>query len=108
MQLALRDFFRLDDQHPFTGRHMLAVVCTFFGVVIAVNVVMAIAATGTFPGLVVANSYVASQGYNELLAAARAQAAGSDSIRCVTACAGSTRAGPRRTTAHTPGRDDSR
>ncbi len=71
--MALRDFFRLDDEHPFTGRHMLAVVVAFFGVVIAVNIVMAMAATGTFPGLVVENSYVASQEYNSLLAAARAQ-----------------------------------
>jgi nitrogen fixation protein FixH len=34
---------------------------------------MAVAATGTFPGLVVKNSYVASQNYNALLANARAQ-----------------------------------
>ena len=34
---------------------------------------MAFAATGTFPGLVVENSYVASQHYDELLAKARAQ-----------------------------------
>jgi nitrogen fixation protein FixH len=72
--MALRDFFRLDDAHPFTGRHMLAVVLAFFGVVIAVNFVMAFAATGTFPGLVVENSYVASQEYNGLLAKARQQA----------------------------------
>jgi len=65
--------FRLDDEHPFTGWHMLAIVVLFFGVVIAVNLVMAFAATGTFPGLVVENSYVASQHYDELLANARAQ-----------------------------------
>jgi nitrogen fixation protein FixH len=59
--------FRLDDEHPLTGWHMLAIVLTFFGVVIAVNVAMAIAASGTFPGLVVENSYVASQHYDELL-----------------------------------------
>jgi nitrogen fixation protein FixH len=70
----MRGFFRLDDEHPFTGWHMLAAVIAFFGVVIAVNVVMAVAATGTFPGLVVRNSYVASQNYNALLANARAQA----------------------------------
>jgi nitrogen fixation protein FixH len=69
----MRGFFRLDDEHPFTGWHMLAAVIAFFGVVIAVNVVMAVAATGTFPGLVVKNSYVASQNYNALLANARAQ-----------------------------------
>jgi nitrogen fixation protein FixH len=66
-------FFRVDDQHPFTGRHMLAITCLFFGVIIAVNMVMAFAATGTFPGLVVENSYVSSQHYDEMLAKARAQ-----------------------------------
>lgn len=68
-------WFRLDDDHPFTGWHMLAVVVLFFGTVIAVNVAMAVAATGTFPGLVVENSYVASQHYDELLAKAEAQEA---------------------------------
>ncbi len=58
---------------PFTGRHMLALVCSFFGVVIAVNVTMALFATGSWTGLVVKNSYVASQHYNELLAEARVQ-----------------------------------
>lgn len=64
---------RLDDDHPLTGWHMLAIVLSFFGVIIAVNIAMAIAATGTFPGLVVENSYVASQHYDELLEQARAQ-----------------------------------
>jgi nitrogen fixation protein FixH len=66
-------FFRPDDQNPLTGWHMLAIVSLFFGTIIAVNVVMAFAATGSFPGLVVQNSYVASQRYNELLEAARRQ-----------------------------------
>ena len=69
-------FLRLDDQNPLTGWHMLALVCAFFGTVIAVNVVLAVAATGTFPGLVVENSYVASQHYDDLLAAAREQEKG--------------------------------
>lgn len=72
--MPIRNPLRVDDAHPFTGKHMLAVILAFFGVIIAVNVVMAIAATGTFPGLVVANSYVASQNYNDLLASGRAQA----------------------------------
>jgi nitrogen fixation protein FixH len=71
--MILRNFFRLSDDHPFTGRHMLAVVFLFFGTIITVNIVMVFAATGTFPGLVVENSYVASQNYNELLAEARVQ-----------------------------------
>jgi nitrogen fixation protein FixH len=71
----VRSFFRLDDDHPFTGRHMLAVVLLFFGTIIAVNIVMVISATGTFPGLVVKNSYVASQNFNHTIAEARDQAA---------------------------------
>ena len=69
---GLRNPFRLDDEHPFTGRHMLAVVFAFFGTIITVNLVMAFLATGTFPGLVVKNSYIASQHYNERLAETRA------------------------------------
>jgi len=41
---------------PFTGRHMLAVLVGFFGVVIAVNFIMASYATSTFGGVVVENS----------------------------------------------------
>lgn len=63
----------LGDDRPFTGWHMLAVVGLFFGTIIAVNIVMAFFATGTFPGLVVGNSYVASQKYNELLEESRRQ-----------------------------------
>ncbi|CAN5333641.1 FixH family protein [soil metagenome] len=72
--MSIRNPLRVDDDHPFTGKHMLAVTLAFFGVIIAVNVILAVAATGTFPGLVVENSYVASQNYNELLASGRAQA----------------------------------
>ncbi|WP_338720691.1 FixH family protein [Devosia sp. XK-2] len=50
---------------PFTGWHMLAIICTFFGVVIAVNVTMAVSSMRTWTGLVVANSYVESQRFNE-------------------------------------------
>jgi nitrogen fixation protein FixH len=72
--VSFRHPFHFDDDHPFTGRHMLAVVLLFFGTVIAVNIVMAAVATGTFPGLVVRNGYVASQSYSRLLAEAQAQA----------------------------------
>ena len=57
----------------FTGRHMLAVMIGFFGVVIAVNVLMAMLAAKTFSGTVVDNSYVASQHFNRWLAEGRAQ-----------------------------------
>lgn len=58
---------------PFTGRHMAAILIAFFGVVIAVNVTMAMFATRTFGGTVVENSYVASQRFNLWLAQGRAQ-----------------------------------
>lgn len=48
-----------------TGRHVLATTVCAFGVIIAVNVLMAWKAVSTFPGLEVANSYVASQEFNE-------------------------------------------
>jgi nitrogen fixation protein FixH len=57
----------------FSGRHAAAILFAFFGVVIAVNVTMAIFATRTFGGTVVDNSYVASQKYNGWLAEARRQ-----------------------------------
>lgn len=59
----------------FTGRHMLFVTLGAFGVIITVNLIMASLALSTFPGLTVKNSYVASQDYNGLLAAAKARAA---------------------------------
>jgi nitrogen fixation protein FixH len=57
----------------FTGKHMLMVIGLFFGTIITVNLIMAYFATSSWTGLVVKNSYVASQHYNEKLAANRAQ-----------------------------------
>jgi nitrogen fixation protein FixH len=57
----------------FTGWHMLAAMIAFFGVVIGVNMVMATAATRTFGGKVVENSYVATQKFNGWLDQAAAQ-----------------------------------
>ncbi|MEP1209734.1 MAG: FixH family protein [Rhizobiaceae bacterium] len=64
------------DKQPFrfTGMHMLACMVAFFGVIIAVNVTMATFASSSWTGLVVKNSYVASQKFNAELAAAEAQA----------------------------------
>lgn len=45
----------------FTGRHMLFLAVGFFGVVISVNVLMAVVSSTSWTGLVVQNSYVASQ-----------------------------------------------
>ncbi|MEO5604845.1 MAG: FixH family protein [Novosphingobium sp.] len=52
---------------PFTGRHMTVILVAFFAVVIGVNFVMARYATSTFGGVVVENSYVASQHFNRWL-----------------------------------------
>ena len=59
----------------FTGKHMAAVFVAGFGVVIAVNLVMASFAVGSFHGTVVDNSYAASQNYNGWIAKAEASKA---------------------------------
>lgn len=62
---------------PFTGRHMAAILVGGFGIVVAVNVTMASLASSTFGGVVVENSYVASQKFNTWLdQAAREKALG--------------------------------
>lgn len=58
-----------------TGRHVLAMLLAFFGVIIAVNLTMAYLANSTWSGLVVANGYVASQSFGRDLARAEAQEA---------------------------------
>lgn len=55
-----------------TGRKVLAITLGAFGIIIAVNLVMAWFAVQTFPGLEVRNSYVAGQGFNERLRAQQA------------------------------------
>ncbi len=62
-------------EKPFTGRRMLAYVLAFFGVIIAVNMVLMTMALRTDNGLVVRNSYVASQNFNRNQDEARTQAA---------------------------------
>lgn len=49
---------------PLTGRKVFFITAAFFGVIIAVNVTMAVQAVGTFPGLETQNSYVASQTFD--------------------------------------------
>lgn len=56
-----------------TGRKVAAIFVAFFAVVMAVNFTMARLASSTFGGVVVENSYVASQHYNRWLDAAAAQ-----------------------------------
>lgn len=61
----------------FTGWHITMILVAFFGIVIAVNVYMATLASRSFSGVVVENSYVASQHYNKWLdEAAREKAVG--------------------------------
>ncbi|WP_199556086.1 FixH family protein [Sandaracinobacteroides hominis] len=60
---------------PLTGRRVLAIFAAGFGIILAVNLTMAVLATRTFPGMVVENSYVASQNFNAGLEAGRAQQA---------------------------------
>jgi nitrogen fixation protein FixH len=59
----------------FTGRHMLLIMLAFFGTIVAVNLAMATFASTSWTGLVVKNSYVASQQFNENAAEGRDQAA---------------------------------
>jgi nitrogen fixation protein FixH len=54
---------------------MLMVMVAGFGIVIAVNFLMAGLATSGFGGAIVTNSYVASQKYNDWLAEARREQA---------------------------------
>jgi nitrogen fixation protein FixH len=53
---------------------MLLIMLGFFGLIIGVNLTMAYLAVGSWPGLVVKNSYVASQQFNATLRDAAHQA----------------------------------
>lgn len=59
----------------FTGNRMAAIFVGGFAIVIAVNLLMASIAVGSFHGTVVDNSYVASQNYNGWLKQAAASKA---------------------------------
>jgi len=52
-----------------TGKHVLILFVGAFGTIIVVNIVLAVSAVTTFPGLEVANSYIASQEFNSRRAA---------------------------------------
>ncbi|WP_027144900.1 FixH family protein [Mesorhizobium sp. WSM3626] len=62
-------------KREFTGKQMLLTVLGFFGIVIGVNLTMATLASTSWTGLVVENTYVASQQFNEKARERRAQAA---------------------------------
>ena len=48
------------------GWHVLAMLVAFFGVVISVNILMAVLATTSWSGLVAKNGYIASIDYSEI------------------------------------------
>lgn len=62
-------------QWTFTGWHMALVIFAFFGTIIAVNAGLAFFAFKSWTGLVVPNSYVASQNFNKKLVEVEAQRA---------------------------------
>ena len=57
------------DKPKFTGRHMLGVIVAFFTVIFIANFTMVFFASKSWTGLVVKNSYVASQNFNKNIAA---------------------------------------
>lgn len=52
------------ETRPLTGRSVLCITVIAFATIIGANVTLAVFAIGTFPGLEVANSYVASQSFD--------------------------------------------
>lgn len=73
--MSLTETTHTPKRRQFTGYHMILVMVAFFGTIITVNMIMAWHATHSWTGLVVKNSYVASQHFNEVTAQKQAQAA---------------------------------
>lgn len=59
----------------FTGFHMFGILVLFFGTIITVNMILAYNAGTTWTGLVVKNTYVESQKFNERTEVFKKQAA---------------------------------
>lgn len=59
-------------QRELTGRKVFAITASAFAVIIGVNILLAVNAVRTFPGLEVRNSYVASQTFDRDRAAQEA------------------------------------
>ena len=57
----------------FTGRHMLIILVSFFGVILLMNIVFAWLALGSWPGLLARNGFRASQSYNQQISEAQVQ-----------------------------------
>ena len=62
---SVRQFLRVE---TFTGWHMLTIMVLFFGTIISVNVTMAWFASSSWSGLLVENTYVASQKFDDEVA----------------------------------------
>ena len=62
-------------KREFTGKHAAAIIVTGFAIIIAVNLFMATLAVRGFGGVIVENSYVAGQEFNDWLDAAEEQKA---------------------------------
>ena len=60
---------------PFTGWHMLGLMVLFFGTIITVNATMAYLAGSSWSGLIVKNTYVASQHFDDDVARVEAMKA---------------------------------
>ena len=54
----------IENGRPLTGRKVLLITVTAFAIVIGANLALVYAALGSFPGLEVKNSYVASQSFD--------------------------------------------
>jgi nitrogen fixation protein FixH len=52
------------ESRPLTGRKVLAIALVSFGVILGANLLLAYHAVSTFSGLVVPNSYIASQEFD--------------------------------------------
>jgi len=64
-----------ENSNPLTGRHVLAMVLAFFGVVLAVNGIFVLLALGSWTGIETENAYLAGLQYEEQLREAQAQRA---------------------------------
>jgi len=73
MNLKLPTIAEIDRRKPLTGRSVLIMLVAFFGVVIAVNIVMVRAAISTFGGVDTPSSYEAGLVFTAEEAAASAQ-----------------------------------
>jgi nitrogen fixation protein FixH len=69
--MSMKLFDSIFRPQEFTGRHMLGVLVLFFGTIIGVNLLLAYFASTSWSGLIVHNTYVASQHFNEEAAAER-------------------------------------